>query len=299
MERSASTPLEGRGRAGAVGHRVAAPADLDVDADLDRRPCRRRGQAGARAGRRRRDHARRGRRVRRQDRAPVARGGAGAVGREAARQAGQVHRGPDRALHVERARARPAAPGQGRVRRRRPGARAGRAVLARQRGLHPVRADRAHHHLDPAARPVQAWRVPGRVQLAVHQHRDRHAVPRRRPAAGRVRDGADDGRDRGRARAGPGAGAGAQLHPARGDALRPGADLPGRPAADLRLRRLPGRAGQAQGAGRLGRLRVGAGCGGAAGQAVWASGWPATSRAPASGRTRARMSWSRRRARSR
>ena len=33
---------------------------------------------------------------------------------------------------------------------------------------------------------------------ALHQHRDRHAVPRRRPAAGRLRDGAHDGRDRGR-----------------------------------------------------------------------------------------------------
>ena len=34
-----------------------------------------------------------------------------------------------------------------------------------------------------------------------------------------------------------------------------GLTLPGRPAADLRLRRLPGVAGEAQGAGRLGRLR--------------------------------------------
>ena len=42
---------------------------------------------------------------------------------------------------------------------------------------------------------------------------------------------------------------------ARRDALRPPADVPGRPAADLRLGRLPGVAGQAEEAGRLGRLR--------------------------------------------
>ena len=63
--------------------------------------------------------------------------------------------------------------------------------------------------------------------------------------------------------------------------------------AGLRLRRLPGVAGQAQGAGRLGRLpdvpdarprRRDAGSG---------SGWPATSRAPASAPTRAPTSASR------
>ena len=47
----------------------------------------------------------------------------------------------------------------------------------------------------------------------------------------------------------------AQLHPARGDALRPGADVPGRAAAALRLGGLPGIPGQAQGARGLGRLR--------------------------------------------
>ena len=62
----------------------------------------------------------------------------------------------------------------------------------------------------------------------------------RRPAAGRVRDGAHHRRDRRRARAGPGRGAAAQLHHPGRDALRPPPDLPGRPAADLRLRRLPG-----------------------------------------------------------
>ena len=136
-----------------------------------------------------------------------------------------------------------------------------------------------------------AYRV--RVLVALHQHRHRHAVPRRRPAAGRLRHGAHDGRDRRRARPGPGRGAGAQLHPARRDALRPPADLPGRPAADLRLRRLPGVAGEAEEAGRLGRLRGRSARrrGPRAGRS--ASAWPATSRAPASGRTRARTCWSR------
>ncbi len=54
-------------------------------------------------------------------------------------------------------------------------------------------------------------------------------------AAGRVRHGADDGRDRGLARAGPDGGAGTELHPAGRDALRSRADLSGRQAADLRL----------------------------------------------------------------
>ncbi len=52
------------------------------------------------------------------------------VGGAAARAAGQVHRGPARALHRQRARARAAAPRAGRLRRRRPAAGPGRAVLA-------------------------------------------------------------------------------------------------------------------------------------------------------------------------
>ena len=72
------------------------------------------------------------------------------------------------------------------------------------------------------------------------------------PAAGLLRDGADHGRDRGGPRQGPRRGARHQLHPARRVPLRPGADLPGRPAAGVRLRRLPGVAGEDQGAGRAG-----------------------------------------------
>ena len=148
-----------------------------------------------------------------------------------------------------------AAPRRGRLRRRRPGARAQRRVLARPRRLHALRADRPDHHLDPAARPLQAAQLPRRLRVALHQHRHRHALPRRRPAAGLLRDGADDGRDRGLPRQGPHRGAQHQLHPARRVPLRARPGLPGRPPADLRLRRLPGVAGEAQGAGRLGRVR--------------------------------------------
>ena len=102
--------------------------------------------------------------------------------------------------------------------------------------------------------PYKPGRLPGRVPLALHEHRDRHAVPGAgRPQAcfvmERVMDAiADDlGLDRAEVRL--------RTSSARRDALRPRADLPGRPAADLRLRRLPGVAGEAQGAGRLGRLR--------------------------------------------
>jgi CO/xanthine dehydrogenase Mo-binding subunit len=97
---------------------------------------------------------------------------------------------------------------------------------------------------------------------------------------------------------GPRRGARGELHPAVGDAVRPADDLPGRASAGVRLRRLPGLDGQAQGARRLTRTsrptarrrgRRGAGS---------ASGSPATSRGPASGRTRAATSRSRRAARS-
>ena len=114
IERSRVDAAGGPGRAGPLGRRVAAAADLDLDPDLDRAcgppsppssawPLAERG----------RDHPGRGRRLRRQDRAPVAGGGARAVGGAAARPAGQVHRGPARALHRQRARARPAAPRHG------------------------------------------------------------------------------------------------------------------------------------------------------------------------------------------
>ena len=180
-----------------------------------------------------------------------------------------------------------------------PAARAGRGVLARPRRLHAVRPDRPDHHLDPAARPLQAAELPGGLRVALHQHGDGDALPRRRPAAGLLRHGADHGRDREVPRQGPHRGARGELHPARRVPLRPRADLPGRPRAGVRLRRLPGLAGEDQGAGRLGRVPGVPGRRWPRRAAGSASAWPATSRAPASGPTRARTCTSRPPARSR
>ena len=206
------------------------------------------------------------------------------------RPAGEMDRGPARAFHLLRPRTRPAAAHQRRIRRHRKDSRARRDVLARQRRLHPVRHHLPDRHLHPAARAVQAGRLPGRVLLHVHHHGDRHPVPRRRPAAGRVRDGTHHGPDRRDARPGPDRGARGELHPARRVPVRPGPDLPGRPTADLRLRRLPGPAGDDQGADRLGRLRRAEGAGGAARAGCSASESAATSREPGRDRTRARTS---------
>ena len=170
-------PLELRGR---------RAAHLLLDPDDDRGAGGRGRQARPAAGQGRVHRPRRGRRVRREDHAPVAGGGPGALGRKAARRRGQVGRGPPRALHLLRPRARAAAGGDRRLRRRgpRPGSR--RAVLARQRLLHALRHHRPDHHLDPAARALQAGRLPLRVLVALHEHRPRHALSRRRPAAGRA-----------------------------------------------------------------------------------------------------------------
>ena len=166
IERSASMPMEGKGVLARWDERRRVAAGAHLDADLDQRAAgdRRQARPARRPGRG--GHARRGRRLRRQDRAPVARGDPGAVGGDPARPAGQVGRGPARALRLLRARARPAARGPGRVRRRGPAAGALGEVLARQRRLHAVRPDRPDHHLDPAARALQARRLPGRVHRA-------------------------------------------------------------------------------------------------------------------------------------
>ena len=299
IERSACMPMEGRGTVARWDPDVRPDDRVDLDPDLDRRPRGGRRQARPRPRPGRRDHPRRRRRLRREDQPPVARGAAGADGGAGPRPAGEVHRGPARALHLLGPRARPGPPHRGRVRRRRPAARAGRRVLARPRRVHAVRPDRPDHHLDPAARPLQAAELPGGLRVDVHQHRHGHAVPRRRAAAGLLRDGADHGRDRGVPRQGPHRRPVGELHPARRVPLRPGADLPGRPRAGVRLRRLPGVAGEAEGAGRLGRVPGVPGGDGAPRGAGSGSAWPATSRAPASAPTRARTCTSRPRARSR
>ena len=228
-------PHGGQGRLRQVGPRRGLAAPVLLHPDHHRRACRGRRQAGDAAGQGRVHRPRRRRRVRRQDHASLARGGARAVGGPQPGPRGQVDRGPPRALHLQRARARAAAGGDRRLRRRGPPARARREVLARQRRLHALRHHRADHHGHPAPRPLQAGCLPRRVLVALHQHRSRDAVSGRRPPAGVLRHGARDGCDRGAPRPRPRRGALTQLHPARRDALRPRPDVPGRPAAEVRL----------------------------------------------------------------
>ncbi len=208
--------------------------------------------------------------------------------------AGQVHRGPARALHRLGARAGPAPPRRGRVRRRGPGPGARRAVLARQRGLHAVRPDRADHHLHPAPRPLQAGRLPRAVRLALHQHRHRHALPRRRPSAGVLRHGADDGRHRGRAWATTARWCG-----------RPTSSSPtSSPTTTVWSSRTVGSWSTTRATTRpcsRRSRRSSAGTSSVPSRPRWplravrsASAWPATSRAPASAPTRARTCTSRR-----
>ena len=142
------------------------------------------------------------------------------MGRDPPRPPGQVGRGPARALHQRGARARPAPAGHRRLRRRRPPARARRQALARQRRLHPLRHHRPDHHLDPAARPLQARDRPLRVLVALHEHRLRDALSGRLRPQGCFAMERTMGHHRRRARSRPGRGA-AQLHPPDRDALGP------------------------------------------------------------------------------
>ena len=87
------------------------------------------------------------------------------VGGATARAAGEVDRGPPRALRLQRPRARPAAPGPGRVRRRGPAARALGAFWHDNGAYIAVRPDRADHHQHPAAR---ARTSPGAYRVEFH-----------------------------------------------------------------------------------------------------------------------------------
>ena len=105
---------------------------------------------------------------------------------QAARQAGQVHRGPARALHRQRARARPGASRHG------SGSTTTAGCSGWTCGSGTTTAPTCPYGLivpiitsTQLLGPYKPRRLPGRVRLAVHQHRDRHAVPGRRPAAGR------------------------------------------------------------------------------------------------------------------
>ena len=105
-------PMEGKGVYAKWDPDEQLAAHVLLDPDHDR--CARRGRRQARpaAGQGRVHRPRRRRRLRRQDRAPLARGGPRPLGRAAARPRREVDRGPARALHLQRARARPAAGGR-------------------------------------------------------------------------------------------------------------------------------------------------------------------------------------------
>ena len=237
-----------------LGRRRPVPAGvlLDPGVDLGAAAHRREARAAGRPGRG--DRAGRRRRLRREDHAPVAGGDPGAVGGDAARAAGEVDRGPPRALHLLRPRARPGAPRPGRIRRRRPDARPG------VRFWHDNGAYTPYGIIVPIITSTQLLGPykPGAYRVEFHSLYTNTVIVTPYRGAGRPQ-GCSPWSARWtrspRPRPGPRRGARAQLHPAGRDAVRPGADLPGRPAADLRLRQLPGVAGDAQGAGRLGRLR--------------------------------------------
>ena len=205
--------------------------------------------------------------------------------------AGEVDRGPPRALHL----LAPTSAASCTTSRSASTTTAGCSgldvrVLARQRRLHAVRPDRPDHHLAPSCSGptsrgayrvefeslytntviVTPYRGAGRPQGCFAMERTMDAIA-------------------GVPRPGPRRGARAQLHPARRDPLRPRADLPGRPAswtttpATSRPRWTSSRSWSAGTTSPAYRAEMAAPR--AAGSA---SGWPATSRAPASAPTRAR-----------
>ena len=249
---------------------------------------------------RRRDHSRRRRRLRGQDQASVAGGGARPDGGARAGPAGEVHRGPARALHLLRARARRSS-----TTSRSASTTTGGILGLDVRFWHDHGAYTPYGLIVPIITSTQLLGPykPGAYRVEFDSLYTNTVIVTpyrgRRPPAGLRSSWSGPWTRSPRARPGPGRGAGGQLHPARRDALRLGADLPGRPAADLRLRRLPGVAGQAQGARRLGRVRDVPRAARRRGAAASASAWPATSRAPASGPTRAATCSSRPPARSR
>ena len=103
------------------------------------------------------------------------------------------------------------------------------------------------------ARAVPDPEHPLRVTRGVHEPAAHRRGARRRPAAGRAGDGADDGPHGRDARHRPGRAARPQPDPRRTSSLRRRDVLPRRRAPDLRQRRLPGAAAAGAGAGRLRR----------------------------------------------
>ena len=279
---------DARGRR-AVGRGHRSPHRVGHHPGADRSPQRARAgirTLGAPGSRGRALHRRR---VRTEDHVVLSGRAAGAVGGDEARASGEVDRGPRGALLRHHARARSGARGRDRARRGRADPRREGRLPPRHRRLRPVRPD------DPDQQPVHAARALRDTELRLELHRrlhpqaDRHAVPRRRPPARRVRDRAAARLRSARARAGPRRDPAAKLHPAGGLPVRQRDHLPGLHAARLRQRQL--RADARQGAGdrsatTLSFARSSRGCARRDGASGSVSS--VTSKAPASAPTRGR-----------
>ena len=190
-------------------------------------------------------------------------GGDPPVPHRGARQApGQVDRGPLGALRLHHPRARAVPRRRGGLRRRRPDPRHPRRLRDQHRGL-PAEPDhgRAVHRRVHAHRALPPRELRGHGQGGHDQQDADEPVPRCRPRAGRVHDGADHRQRRRRPRPRPGAGAAAQHDPTRAAAAEP--QVRQRAGGDdrLRLRRLPDLPEEGGRARRPRRLRGRAGAG--------------------------------------
>ena len=204
---------------------------------------------------------------------------------DAARPAGEVDRGPARALHLLRARARPGAARPGRLRRRRAGCSASTCEFWHDNGAYTP-----YGIIVPIITSTQLLGPykPGAYRVEFRSLYTNTVIVTPYRGAGRpqgcLRDGAHDGRDRRRPRPGPGrwCGSATSSSPTRCPTTTGMIFQDGRPliydSGDF-----PALAGQAQGARRLGRLRGLPASRRGPRDAGSASGWPATSRAPASG----------------
>ena len=181
-------------------HRALHAPHRDPGAPRPPHPARRAGPPGAAhpgAG----GDRRRGRQLRDAQR-HLPRAGAGALGRQAARPAGEVDVEPARELPLRRARARQRLLGRAGAGRGRqvPGP-AGRHQARHRRLPHDAERGARHQQRGRRGRRLHHARHPRRDHRRLHQHHPDRPLPRRRPARGDLRDRAGD-RHRGGASSG-------------------------------------------------------------------------------------------------
>ena len=266
-ERGAAQPMETRG----VVARYDASLDQLTIWDTTQAPVAARGviaeKLGTAGGRDHRDRAGRGRRLRRQDLPGLPGGTAHPLRGPPARPPDQVDRGPPRALHRLQPRAADGAPHRsGRVEGRAHPRDQGPLPL-RQRRLLPLRPHQCPVRPGHSARPLQDSGGAHGIRGRLHQHPDREPLPRRGPAARRLRHGNGHEPRRPCARPRCSRDQAAQSGAARGLPLGFGPHLPGQHAAhsprqrlsrpareDSRRTRLRGREAQPAGGARAGNL---------------------------------------------